>query len=433
MDIQGSNHPASRKGSGCGTASGGLYTDRHTRSRPIRLVRVVDRLNVGGPTHHVVLLARGLEARGYATLLVKGQVAPGEAEMEDVVLQTGVTPLEVRGLGRAISPVQDLRVFRSLRRLMRGMRPHVVHTHKSKAGVLGRLAARTTGVPVAVHTFHGHPFRGYFSPWKSGLIQIVERLLARCTDAVVAVSRQQRQDLLGYRITSPDRLHAIPLGLDLGPYVAARRCDGGLRAELGFPPSARLVGTVTRLVPIKGVDVFLRAAARVVEGVPEARFVVVGDGELRRVLEDLARQLGLGSRVRFVGFRRDTVRICSALDLAVLSSHSEGLPVALIEAIAAGCYVVATRVGGVPDLVSTERVGLTVEPGNGDALADAVVRVLAENRVVPPEERKRAGALYGIHRLERDLDCLYRRLLQEKENRHIGGGRVASCREGMRA
>ena len=381
----------------------------------------------------MVLLTRGLEARGYATLLVKGQVSPGEAEMEDVVLRTGVAPHEVRGLGRAISPIQDLRVLRSLWRLMRDVRPHVVHTHKSKAGVLGRLAARMTGVPVAVHTFHGHPFRGYFSPWKSRLIQVAERLLARWTDAVVAVSRQQRRDLLAYRITSPGRLHAIPLGLELAPYLAVRHCDSGLRAELGFPQSARLVGTVTRLVPIKGVDVFLKAAARVAEEVPEARFVVVGDGELRCELEDLARQLGLGPRVRFLGFRRDTVRICSALDLAVLSSHSEGLPVALIEAIAAGCYVVATRVGGVSDLVVSERVGLTVEPGNSNALADAVVRALAENCVVPPEERERAGTLYGIHRLEQDLDCLYRRLLQESGNRCIGGGMAASCREGMRA
>ncbi len=377
---------------------------------------MIDRLNVGGPTHHVTLLARGLGARGYETVLTKGQVAQGEVEMEDVVRQAGVQPQEIEGLGRAISPLQDVQAFWGLYRLMRRFRPQVVHTHKAKAGVLGRLAARLAGVPVVVHTFHGHVFRGYFSRWKSGLIVLVERLLAQCTDAVVAVSRPLRQDLLSFRIARPPRLKAIPLGLRLEPFLACRHTDGGFRAELGFEPCAPLVGMLPRLVPIKGVDVFLRAAQQVVQEMPEVRFVVVGDGELRGGLEALARRLGLEAQVCFTGFRRDTDRIYAALDLVALSSFNEGLPVSLIEALASGCYVVATRVGGVSDLVVSERVGLTVAPGDAGALAGAMLQALRGRRRVPLEERKRVGERYGIDRLMEDVDRLYRLLLEGKQS-----------------
>ena len=399
---------------------------------PIRLIQIIDRLNVGGSARHVLLAARALESRGYRTVLLKGQVEPGEAEMEDVILQTGVAPREVCGLGRAISILQDWRAFAILYRTLRTIHPDVVETHKSKAGVLGRLAAWLAGVPVVAHVFHGHVFHGYFSPWKSRLIVLVERLFAHRTDAIIAVSHQQRRELLGYRIAPPSRLHAVPYGLQLAPYLSCKRTDGGFRGELGFGDSVPLVGTVTRLVPIKGVEVFLRAAQCAAQEVPEARFVVVGDGELREPLEALTRQLGLEGRVCFAGFRRDLVRIYGALDLMVLSSFNEGLPLAIIEAIAAGCYVVASRVGGVSDLIQDGRVGLTVAPGDAEALSNAMVLALREGRRVSPSERRRAGRLYGIDRMTEDLDLLYRRLLKNKQSRQAEEIVPAACREGIK-
>lgn len=385
--------------------------------RRIDVLRVIDRLNVGGPTHHVLLLSRDLDGRGYRTTLIKGSVAPGEEEMVDAVSASGVTPQEVTGLGRSISPLQDLRAFVSLYRLIRQLRPAVIHTHKSKAGVLGRAAAILAGgASLSVHTFHGNLFRGYFGRLKTDLVVGLERLLARLTDAVVAVSRQQRDELLSFGIGSSSRVHAIPLGLDMKPFRDQPREDGGFREELGFDAEAPLVGMVTRLVPIKGVDLFLRAAAQVSASHPDARFVVVGLGELRDELESLSRSLGLDDRVRFTGMRRDTPRIYGALDLLVLSSHNEGLPVTIIEGVAAGCYVVAAHVGGVPELVTSEEVGRLVPPNDVMALSNAMAAALQSKRQVPQVVRQDFAERYGIDRLTTDIDALYSQLLARRSN-----------------
>lgn len=383
-------------------------------SRPIRILRIIDRLNVGGPTHHVTLLARRLEERGYRTTLVKGCVAPGEVEMTDVIAETGVQPVQVPTLGRAVSWRDDPASFIALCRLIRQVRPDVVHTHKSKAGALGRIAARLAGVPVVIHTFHGHVFRGYFGPAASAAAVLVERLLGAWTDAVVAISPAQRRDLLSYRIAPPERVRCIPLGLRLDRVRRADRLAGQFRAEVGVAPAQPLAGYVGRLAPIKGVEVFLRAAARVLRSLPDARFVVVGDGECRPTLEAEAEALGIAKAVRFTGYRQDADRVYASLDLFVLSSFNEGLPVTIIEALAAGCYVVASRVGGVPDLLTSERLGLTVEPGDPEALSGAMVRALRERRRVAEEDRDATCRRYGIDRLTEDLDRLYRRLLKRK-------------------
>ena len=180
------------------------------------------------------------------------------------------------------------------------------------------------------------------------------------------------------------------------------------------------MGTVTRLTPIKGTEVFLEAAQTVARAHPEARFVVVGDGELRSELEDLARRLGLEGRALFAGIQHDMLPVYQALDLVVLSSYNEGLPLALIEAIAAGCYVVASRVGGVSDLVPDSEVGITVAPGDATALADAIAVALREERRVPAARRDRTARLYGVDRMAEDLDRLYRTLLEDRHSARAG-------------
>lgn len=397
---------------------------------PIQLVQIIDRLNVGGPTPYLLFLSRALESRGYRSTVVKGQVASGEAEMVDVIRRSGIQPLEMPGFSRAIVPIRDIRVLVALYRLLRRVRPEIVHTHKSKAGVVGRIAAWLAGVPVTLHTFHGLVFKGYFSAWKTSLILLVERLLARRTDVLVAVSELQRDELLADRVATPSRIRTVPLGVDLEPFLNRQRGDAGFREELGFGAATKLVGLVARLVPIKGVDVFLSAAEEVAEALPDVRFVVIGDGELRADLECAARDAGLGDSVRFTGFRDDMARIYGSLDLSVLSSHHEGLPVALLESVACGCYVVATRVGGVPDLLRSERIGLMVAPGDPGALAVGIQRVLCERRKISYEERRRIVESYGMKRLAEDFSHLYRRL---SENKRAGGGSPGDCWEGKYA
>lgn len=381
------------------------------RTPATSVVQIIDRLNIGGPTPHVLQVTRGLMELGYTASLTRGSVAPGESEMVDAIGASGIDPVDIPGLGRSISPWNDVKAFHALYRLLRTKRPELVHTHKSKAGALGRLAARLAGVPVVVHSFHGHPFHSYFSAWKSAIVVIIERLLAHTTDAIIAVSKHQRTELLRYRVASQSRVHAIPLGFDLTSFLSHETRDDTFRWEIGCPSDVPLIGMVGRLAPIKAVDIFLKAARVATDEIKRARFVIVGDGECRNELEALTHKLGLTERVAFVGFREDVDRIYAALDLTVLSSYNEGLPVSLIEAIASGCYVVSTRVGGVVDLVHDEHVGRTVPPGEPDALARAMIEALQNKRHVSECHRKRVGRDFGIDRLMSDLNELYGRLL----------------------
>ena len=384
---------------------------------PIRIVRVIARLNVGGPAVHTTLLTEQLQSLGYNTFLVTGREGRGEGNylalhgrsVDNLTVLPSLTP-EIRGS-------QDLVALAQLYRLVRRIRPHIVHTHTAKAGLLGRVAARCAGVPVIVHTFHGHILDGYFSALKTRVILATERVLARFTDRIISVSDAVRRELLAKRIGRPERHTVVPLGLDLEPFLAVSGYRGILRAELGLAPGDLLVGIVARLVPIKRHEVFLQAVKRIAERIPNCHFLVVGDGERRSELEDLVWHLGLGKRVRFLGWRADLPEIYADLDVVVLSSRNEGLPVSLIEAMAAGRPVAATRVGGVADLMEDGMTCLLVPPGESGALAEAIMALLGDperRRVMGEAGRKRVGAAFGADRLVRDMDQLYASLLEEK-------------------
>lgn len=380
----------------------------------IRVLRVIARLNIGGPAIHATLLSRGLDPDRYESHLVHG----AEAASEGNYLALQGLDLDRRhlvpALGREIQPWRDWQAYRDLVRIIRDVRPHVVHTHTAKAGVLGRRAARRCGVPVIVHTFHGHVFHGYFSPVRTAMFVRLERALARTTTCLVTVSEEVRQQILSRGIGRPDRFEVVRLGLDLAPFQTAETRRGELKRELGLPDGTPAVGIVARLVPIKAHEVFLRAAAAIALRAPDAMFLIVGDGERRAELEGLARSLGLGDRARFLGWRADLDRVYADLDVVMLTSTNEGSPVALIEAMAAARPVVSTRAGGVAELVGG--AGLLADVGDAQGLARHAADLLAD-----PERRRELGRLararvvpqYAQERLVADIDRLYARLLAE--------------------
>ncbi len=382
-----------------------------------RVLRIFSRLNIGGPSLHVILLSAGLRPLGYETRLVVGRESPREGNMLPLAAEKNVVCESMVGLGREIAPLSDLRALAGLHRLMRAWRPAIVHTHTAKAGVLGRIAARAAGVPTVVHTYHGHVLRGYFSPAKTTLFRWLETRLAGAADALVAVSESVKQDLVELGIAPASRIRVIPVGLDLA-HLAAGLPHGGLRREAGIPLDAPLVGMVGRLVPIKDVPTFLRAARIVRETRPEARFALVGDGEERAALESLCRELGLDGKVAFFGWRRDLAAVYGDLDVVVNASRNEGTPVALIEALAAAKPVVATRVGGTPDLLGEGERGRLVPPGDPSSLARAVLETLEGSEAA--RCRAQAGREYVLRRhssdrLVRDVDALYRDLRAAKK------------------
>lgn len=381
---------------------------------PMRIMRIIARLNIGGPAIHVALLTARLGPPNYESLLVCGQIDPEEGDMSYYASEQQVQPVIIEELGRELHPLRDLRALLRLYRLMREFRPHVVHTHTAKAGFVGRVAAWLARVPVIVHTFHGHTFHGYFGPLRTGLFIWLERITARMSDTIITLTEGLRRELADhYRITRRSRITVLPLGLDLERFAAIKRRHGAFRAQHGIALETPLVGIVGRLVPVKNHTLFLQAAARVCEELPEARFVIVGDGETRAALETQAADTGLAGRVIFTGWQKDVGPIYSDLDVNVISSLNEGTPVSVIESLAAGCPVVSTAVGGVPDLLDGGALGRLVPGGDAAALAAAIVETIRQ----PPDMAGPQQAMldrYGIDRLVRDLEGLYRGLLAKK-------------------
>jgi len=315
----------------------------------------------------------------------------------------------VPSLGREISPVDDLRALGELAAIAREFRPDIVHTHLAKAGTLGRLAGRIAGAHAIVHTYHGTVFRGYFGRTTSRAFVQIERTLSHLTTRIVAITPGQRRELIELGIGDDRKVVEIPLGLDLAPFLQPLdRADA--RSRLGLPADKPVVAIVARLVPVKNVSLFLRAML----SVPSGFALIVGDGELRSSLEAEATDLGIADRTRFVGWQSGMRAVYAAADIVALTSHNEGSPVSIIEAMAAGRPIVATAVGGVPDVVRNGVDGLLVPPGDGDALAAAINSLVAD-----PLRRDRlaAAARTSVHprfdgsRLVADITRLYESLV----------------------
>ena len=382
---------------------------------PIRVLRVITRLNIGGPAIHAILLTQGLDdGRVFESTLVTGVTAPHEGDFHDLAAAHDLTPIVVPALGREVSPVDDLLALASIVRLVRASRPDIVHTHMAKAGTLGRLAAAVCRVPLVVHTYHGHVFHGYFGPTKTRLFLTIERALGKLTQRIVVVGERQRDEIAAFGVAPREKLLPIPLGLELTRFLRAGEHRGQLRYELGVPDQTHLVGIVARLVPIKAHEDFLSAARLVLAERPTTRFVIVGNGERREQLEALVDAFGLRAQVSFLGWRRDLERVYADLDVVALTSRNEGSPVALIEALASARPVVATAVGGVPEVVLDGQTGVLVPPSDPAALAQAILRLLGD-----PSLAQRLGAagrwhVYPRHdagRLVDDMRALYLREL----------------------
>lgn len=387
-------------------------------AEPVRVIRLMDRLNVGGPARQAIELSARLGPPGWRTVLAHGRLEPHEQGLEDSAKEKGVVLEYIPEFARPLRPLDDFRAFLRILRLLRRERPQVLHTHKSKAGALGRVAALLAGTPAVVHTYHGHVLRGYFSPTADRIFRLIESLLARLTGRIVVLTGSQKQELLEMGIGRAEQYAVIPSGVDLDPFLTADTLRGELRKELGIAEGIPIVGIVGRLVPIKRHEDFLEAAKTIIGNGTECKFLIVGDGERKKELEEISRMSGLAGKVLFLGNRPDMDKVCADLDVAVLCSANEGLPMALIEAMAAAKPVVATKVGGVPELVQDGETGLLVEAGKPDDLARAVLDLIgdrAKARAFGSRGRE-ASRAYGAEALALKTGELYRSLLGGKKS-----------------
>lgn len=431
----------------------------------MKVVRIIARLNVGGPAKHVAWLEAGLRRRGVDSVLVAGVVAEGEGDMGYFAESLGVRPQVITEMSREVSPKDALTAWK-LYRLLRRERPDIVHTHTAKAGTVGRVAglcyrwltpSALWGRPRRcrmVHTYHGHIFHSYYGRWKTRLFLSIERALARlATDRIVVISPQQLREIHGrFRVGRAGQFAVIPLGLDASPFREWAGRRGRARREWGAGEGDTLVGIVGRLTEVKNHRLFLEAAAlfkekyaggredyadgggegRASEGAGGAargrvRFVVIGDGHLRTELEAQAYALGLGGDVEFTGTRDDPEDFYPALDVVALTSRNEGTPLTLIEAMANSRAVVATAVGGVVDLLGgveeselrrprpwqvCER-GVQVRPDDAEAFADALAHLVSDEPLraaLGERGREFVERFYSVERLVSDVLDLYENL-----------------------
>jgi glycosyltransferase involved in cell wall biosynthesis len=384
----------------------------------VRVLRVIARLNMGGPALHVAYLTDGLKERGYETTLVAGTIGRHEESMEFVAERLGVEVVKLPELGREISPLRDLFAAARLAELIRRERPHILHTHTAKAGAIGRIAALLAGParpPVIVHTFHGHVLRGYFDPLRSRLFRLLEHQLARISTALIAVSPEVRDDLVRLGVAPPAKFVVVRLGIELERRVAA---DAAARAQtrrlLGIPPDRFVVGWIGRMTGVKRTDDLLLAFRELRRRGVDACLCLIGDGPDRDRIERTAHDIGVVRDCLFLGYQEEVAPFYAAFDAFVLTSGNEGTPVTTIEALASGLPVVATRVGGVSDVVRDGEDGFLV-PAGATAELGARLAQLAGDR----ELRRRLGDAghrrvlprYAVERLIDDVDRLYQALL----------------------
>ncbi len=402
-----------------------LHTLRVELDAPLKVVRIIGRLSLGGATHQACLLHGELDGK-FQTVLIAGLMEEGESSMSFLLTKRDDIYF-VGSMRRSVQPWQELKALVKIMRILHRERPDVVHTHCSKAGALGRLAAALMGVPVRVHSYNGHVFSGHFGPLKSRAYVWVERALNRISTGAIAISESQAHDLTEvYQVVSPEKMVVIHDGYDLERIANCRQGDA-VREEFGILPSQVLVVWAGRFAFVKNVELLSEVIRASAGRFPQVRFLLVGDGPDRAKVEELTAGC---ENVTLTGMRQDMDAVWSASDIALLTSRSEGTPATMVEAMAAGVPFVSTEVGGVIDLTVPPRArdagtgvlwtanAFLTSPDSGAMLS--ALELLVAN----PDLRCRMGAAgkefaFASHTssgLVAELEMLYQRLYARREH-----------------
>ena len=348
------------------------------RSSGASILHIITRLDSGGSAEAVLELARILTEDGARVGLITGRTVDPQEDLNSFALKTGVQVFSVPQLVRNVSPVSDIIAFFRIRKLIRHFKPDIVHTHTSKAGIIGRFAAWSLRIRHIIHTPHGHIFYGYYNPLVTTFFTFMERIAAKVTAKITTLTESGRCDHIRLKIGPEHLFTVIPTGVKVKRFMEGN--GSGVRIETGWQ-EMKIVGWVGRLVPIKDCITFIRAAALIRDRCENVRFLIVGDGEEREMLEQRVKALGLQEQCIFTGKRNDIPSVMAALDVFVLSSLNEGFGRVLIEAMAAGAVVVSTEVGGTKDVIEDGKSGILVPPSSPDRITDAVCRVLDDHEL----------------------------------------------------
>jgi glycosyltransferase involved in cell wall biosynthesis len=391
-----------------------------------KVVHIITRLDKGGSAENTFLTADGLDKTEYEVVLITGLTREFETSVPESLAiaenlkrleRGGVRILTVPQLVRNARPAKDLQALFLLYMMLRRERPQIVHTHTSKAGILGRWAARLAGCPIVVHTPHGHVFWGYFGPFRTSLFIFLEKWTAFLTDRIILLTKQEKKDHLRFGIAPENKFVTIHSGVRLEDF-SKRSTDEmiNMRKDLGLPRDALVVGTVGRLTPVKGQRFLIEAAQDIISTHPRTFFVFLGNGELRPEFLKRASESNIGPNILFLGWRPDVARVMSVFDIFVLPSLNEGMGKVLVEAMAAGKPIIASGIGGITDLVVDGLNGILVPPANSRALAREIRNLLDDEgrRNAMGMAGKSTAVYYGSGDMIQKIADLYRTLLKEK-------------------
>jgi glycosyltransferase involved in cell wall biosynthesis len=340
----------------------------------LRVLHPITRLTLGGSSENTIASCVALDRAGYDCILATSFRESDASSLADA-RRRGCRVVDIPALGREVAPLADLAALAELVRLIRRERPAIVHTHTSKAGFIGRLAAVIARAPAVIHQPHGHIFYGYYSPRRTAVFTALERQAARWTDRIITLTDRGAQEHLARGIGRAEQYVAVPSGVPTAELRAAASPRGEARARLGLDPDAFIVVGLGRLVPIKGFDLLARALPALVAQIPSARVLLVGDGAERAHLGAIAASMGVAERLRMTGETTDVASYLAAADVVAVPSRNEGMGRVIVEAMALGLPVVATTVGGIPDVVTDGECGRLVEPEDTDALAAALIEL----------------------------------------------------------
>ena len=391
-----------------------------------KVLRIMNRLNLGGPTYNAAYLTKYL-APEFETLLLAGIKDESEESSEFIVQGMGIEPRFIHGMKREISWREDRDAYLEIKKIIRDFKPDIVHTHAAKSGALGRLAADACKVPVIVHTFHGHVFHSYFGPLKTQFFIQAERYLAKKSSAIIAISEKQKEELVHrFTICKPDKIRVIPLGFDLERFKQNQNEKRAtFRKQYRIAEDEIAIGIIGRLVPVKNHSLFLQVLKKVTERTTKKiRAFIIGDGELRTELEAQAASLGIACGeqqiqnpahlLTFTSWIHQIDVAIAGLDIIAMTSLNEGTPVSLIEAQAGSRPIVTTDVGGVEDVVIPGKTALLAASGDADALAAHVLRLVEDSiyrASMSQQGNRHAAEKYHVDILVKNMASLYKELL----------------------
>lgn len=381
----------------------------------IKVLHIITRLDRGGSSENTLLTCLGLDEQRYEVTLMAGETKNPLLSLIGEAKRTGVRFVFIPNLVRDIHPLKDILALIKITKVLRKEAFDIVHTHSSKAGLLGRLAAKLAAVPIIIYAPHGHIFYGYFNPLLTKIFVAIEKLAARFTDKIITLSEKGKKEQIKFKIAPDEKFVGIHSGVRFDNFSSVSRDRKAKRKELTLPADSLLIGTVGRLVPIKGQRYLIEAMAYLKDAIPNLILLFVGNGPLQQDLEMQAQDLKISDQVRFLGLREDVPEILSILDLFVLPSINEGMGRALLEAMALAIPVVATDVGGTSDLVIDGKTGLLVRPQDPRALASAMLNLLNNKTLAKQlaEQGKRwVVPKFSSEEMVRKTDDLYQELLR---------------------